>query len=208
VVQMGRKPVRDKRRKQILEAVHACLLEKSFHKTSIKDIAQKAGLNHGAVHYYFKNKEDLLLEYIDYSKTKFDNMFMKRFKTEIQKPTTDIQTFHRKIRLVLHEMSFNEEYARAYTEIWAHAIYNQKVMDKLKYNYRDWQEQLFEEVKNFVESKKLAQQISLTIIALCEGMSLMAIFFNQKDLNSEIDFGKFLQILTPRDALRQEVSAQ
>ena len=103
---MGRKPVRDERRKQILEAVHTCLLEKPFHKTSIKDIAQKAGLNHGALHYYFKNKEDLLLEYIDYSKNKFDSIFYERFKTEIQKPTTDIQTFHRKIRLILQELHF------------------------------------------------------------------------------------------------------
>ena len=63
-------------------------------------------------------------------------------------------------------------------------------MDKLKDMYRDWREQVFGEVSNFVESETLARQISLTIIALCEGMSLMAIFFDQKDLNSEIDFGK------------------
>jgi AcrR family transcriptional regulator len=204
---MGRKPVRDERRKQILEAVHACLIEKPFHKTSIKDIAQKAGLNHGAVHYYFKNKEDLLVEYIDYTQKKFVNMFTERYKAEIQEPTTDIQTFHRKIRLVLQEMSFNAEYARTYTEIWAHAIYNQRVMDKLKDIYRDWREQVFTEVNNFVESKTLARQISLTIIALCEGMSLMAIFFDQKDLNSEIDFGKFMQILAPQEAFSEEVGA-
>jgi AcrR family transcriptional regulator len=192
---MGRKPVRDERRKQILEAVHTCLLEKPFHKTSIKDIAHKAGLNHGAVHYYFKDKEDLLLEYIDYSKNKFDDMFMERFKSEIQKPTTDIQTFHRKIRLVLQELSFNEEYARTYTGIWAHAIYNPRVQDKLKDMYCLWREQVVAEVNRFVESEELARQISLTIIALCEGMSLMSVFFNQSDLNSDIDFGKFLQIL-------------
>jgi AcrR family transcriptional regulator len=201
---MGRKPVRDERRKQILEALHSCLLEKPFHKTSIKDIAQKAGLNHGALHYYFSSKEDLLLEYIDYSQNKVVNMFNERFRTEIQEPTTDIQIFHRKISLVLQELHFNEEYAKIYTEIWAHAIYNQRVMDKLKNMYRDWREQVFAEVSNFVESKRLAQRISLTIIALCEGMSLMSIFFNQKDLNSDIDFGKFLQILAPHTAFKQE----
>ena len=205
---MGRKPVRDERRKQILEAVHTCLLEKPFHKTSIKDIAQKAGLNHGALHYYFKNKEDLLLEYIDYSYHKVTTMFSERFNSEIQTPTTDIETFDRKIRLVLHELHFNEDYARIYTEIWAHAIYNQRVMDKLKSMYLQWREQVFSEVNHFIESKKLAKQISLTIIALCEGMSLMAVFFNKNDLNSEIDFGKFLQILTPQPANRQEAGSQ
>ena len=72
---MGRKPVRDERRKQILDAVHQCLLVKPFHKTSIKDIARKAGLNHGALHYYFDNKEAILLEYIDYNKKKFDVVY-------------------------------------------------------------------------------------------------------------------------------------
>lgn len=192
---MGRKPVRRERRKQILEALHTCLLEKPFHKTSIKDIAHKAGLNHGALHYYFKSKENLLLDYIDYSYNKFAKMFSERFKSEIQNPTTDIEAFHRKIRLVLHELHFNIEYARIYTEIWAHAIYNQRVMNKLKGMYRQWQEQVFSEVKQFVESKKLAKQISLTIIALCEGMSLMAIFFDKKDLTAEIDFGDFVQVL-------------
>ncbi len=205
---MGRKPVRDERRKQILEAVHTCLLEKPFHKTSIKDIAQKAGLNHGALHYYFSNKEDLLLEYIDYSQNKFADMFSERYKTAIQKSTIDIETFHKKRQLVLQKMSFNEEYAKTFTEIWAHAIYNKKVMNKLKDIYRNWREQVFSEVNHFVESETLARQISLTIIALCEGMSLMAVFFNQKDLSSDIDFGKFLQILMPQQAKQQEAGNQ
>ena len=69
---MGRKPIRDKRRKQILEAVHQCVQEKPFHKTSIKDIARKAGLNHGALHYYFESKEHILIEYIDYAKKQIE----------------------------------------------------------------------------------------------------------------------------------------
>ena len=81
-------------------------------------------------------------------------------------------------------------------------------MDKLKGMYRQWREQVFVEVNNFVESKKLARQISLTIIALCEGMSLMAIFFDKKDLSAEIDFGEFLQILTPHKAYNQEARPQ
>ena len=81
-------------------------------------------------------------------------------------------------------------------------------MNKLKDIYRNWREQVFSEVNHFVESETLARQISLTIIALCEGMSLMAVFFNQNDLNSDIDFGKFLQILTPQQANQQETRNQ
>ncbi len=192
---MSRKPVRDERRKQILEAVHACLLEKPFHKTSIKDIAQKAGLNHGALHYYFKSKEDLLLEYIEYTKKKFDKIFYERFKTDFEKSAADLQTFQNKMHWTLKEIAFNQELAHIYTEIWAHALYNEKIMNKLKDMYRAWREQVIIEVNNFVDSKKEAKRISSTIMALWEGMSLMAIFFDKKDLTAEIDFGKFLQVL-------------
>ena len=195
---MGRKPVRDERRKQILEAVHACLLEKPFHKTSIKDIAREAGLNHGALHYYFKNKEDLLLEYIEYIANKFMNKFDERFRIEFEKSAVDIQSFQNKMRWALTEIAFNQELAHIYTEIWAHALYNEKIMNKLKDMYRAWREQVIREVNNFVESKEEAKRISSMIMALWEGMSLMAIFFGKNDLSAEIDFGKFLQILAPQ----------
>ena len=201
---MGRKPVRDERRKQILKAVHACLLEKPFHKTSIKDIAQKAGLNHGALHYYFNNKEDLLLEYIEYIANKFMNKFDERFRIEFEKSAADMQTFHNKMRWNLKEIAFNQELAHIYTEIWAHALYNEKVMNKLKDMYRAWREQVILEVNDFVDSRKEAKRISSTIMALWEGMSLMAIFFDKKDLTADIDFGEFLQILSPRQARTQE----
>jgi hypothetical protein len=95
----------------------------------------------------------------------------------------------------LKEIAFNQELAHIYTEIWAHALYNEKIMNKLKDMYRAWREQVILEVNNFVDSKKEAKRISSTIMALWEGMSLMAIFFDKKDLTAEIDFGKFLQVL-------------
>ncbi len=201
---MGRKPVRDERRKQILEAVHACLLEKPFHKTSIKDIAQQAGLNHGAVHYYFKNKEDLLLEYIEYIWIKFSRIFEDHFNSEFEKSAADMQTFQTKMRWALKEIAFNQELAHIYTEIWAHALYNEKIMHKLKDMYRAYREQVIKEVNNFVDSEKESIRISSMIMALWEGMSLMAIFFDKNDLIAEIDFGEFLQILTPREAHPRE----
>ena len=152
-------------------------------------------MNHGALHYYFKSKEDLLLEYIEYTKKKFDKIFYERFKTDFEKSAADLQTFQNKMHWTLKEIAFNQELAHIYTEIWAHALYNEKIMNKLKDMYRAWREQVIIEVNNFVDSKKEAKRISSTIMALWEGMSLMAIFFDKKDLTAEIDFGKFLQVL-------------
>lgn len=53
---------REQKRQQILEATCRCLCEKPFHTLTIKDIAAEAGLSHGLVHYYFANKQEVLVE--------------------------------------------------------------------------------------------------------------------------------------------------
>ena len=48
------------RREQILGAAIACFAEKGFHKTSMKDICNKAQLSPGAVYNYFESKDDIV----------------------------------------------------------------------------------------------------------------------------------------------------
>jgi AcrR family transcriptional regulator len=201
---MGRKPVRDERRKQILEAVHQCLLEKPFHKTSVKDIAQKAGLNHGALHYYFKNKDEILLEYIEYIEKRFDSLYKDFLENEFIEPGNDLERFHEIFRWTLNEIGFHKEYSKIYIEIWAHAQYNPNVMKKMKNMYSRFRNQFLLEIQDIVASKQDARKISLTILALYEGLSLMSALFSKNDLKFDFDFAKFLEILnTTADQSRQ-----
>ena len=195
---MGRKPVRDERRKQILDAVHQCLLVKPFHKTSIKDIARKAGLNHGALHYYFDNKEAILLEYIDYNKKKFDVVYENFLKEACVRSKADLDSIDKKCHWVLDELTFQKEYARIYIEIWAHALYNPNVMKKIKDMYREWRATLFADISKLVQSKKEARKISLTVIAVFEGLSLMSALFSNQDLQYDFDFDELLKLLSTK----------
>ena len=194
---MGRKPVRDERRKQILDAVHQCLLEKPFHKTSIKDISRKAGLNHGALHYYFEDKEHILLEYIDHTQKHFDKVY-NDFLKENANPSSGPDSINEKCHWALDELAFHNEYARIYIEIWAHALYNPNVMKKIKNMYREWRDRFSLDISSVVGSNTEAGKISLTIIAVFEGLSLMSSLFSKKDLQYDFDFNEFLQLLNPK----------
>lgn len=48
------------RRAQLTRAAYKVVGEKGYNEFTIKDIAVEAGLSTGLVHYYFKNKEELL----------------------------------------------------------------------------------------------------------------------------------------------------
>ncbi|RBW68752.1 TetR/AcrR family transcriptional regulator [Bacillus taeanensis] len=50
----------ERRRKQIIEAAVECYKEKGFHKTTTREIAEKAGFSIGTLYEYIRKKEDVL----------------------------------------------------------------------------------------------------------------------------------------------------
>jgi AcrR family transcriptional regulator len=49
------------RRGQLTRAAYRAVGEKGYYNITVRDIARKAGLSTGLVHYYFKDKQELLL---------------------------------------------------------------------------------------------------------------------------------------------------
>jgi AcrR family transcriptional regulator len=53
-------------REKILQAAFSVLSRQGYEKSSIKDIAEQAGVAQGLVHYYFKSKQLLVLAVLEY----------------------------------------------------------------------------------------------------------------------------------------------
>jgi AcrR family transcriptional regulator len=62
-----KKQTREEKTKRILEAAVSVLAEKGYENATIKDIARKANVNWGLLHYYFKDKEDLVVQALDFA---------------------------------------------------------------------------------------------------------------------------------------------
>ncbi len=56
----------EERKKDIMEAALHCFLNFGYSKTSMDDVAKKAGISRPLIYLKFKNKEDLLLGLFDY----------------------------------------------------------------------------------------------------------------------------------------------
>jgi AcrR family transcriptional regulator len=201
---MSRKMVRNERRIQILQALHECLKEKPFHQTTIKDIAKKADLNHGMLHYYFENKEDILLQYIDYSYDRYSEIYSEHFNRKLKETTVTLETLSETFRWMLDAVSFDPVESRIFTEIWALAVYSPAVMKKIKAHYRRWRNQMSVLFENLVSDKKTAAKLSLSLIAVAEGMSLFSVFFRKNDLCTDIDFPMMMQSLAPGHAIKKK----
>jgi len=57
---MARKKMGDTRRPQILEGLLQAVAERGFGACNMSDVAEAAGVSRGILHYYFKNKDEMI----------------------------------------------------------------------------------------------------------------------------------------------------
>jgi AcrR family transcriptional regulator len=184
---MARKSVKEERKKQILQALDQCLLEKSFGQTSIKDISRIARVNHGVLHYYFKSKEDILLHYIDYVVDDFKGQVQEVLTPERREKMSKKDFVKEVFRFANSRITLNRNLSKIFVEIWEIALYNEAVRKKLKEAYREWIQILTDKLGGPTEAEA-ASVLGMSMVAFWEGMALFSTIFEE----GEIDFATVL----------------
>jgi AcrR family transcriptional regulator len=183
VIVMPRKSVQEERRIQIYQALTKCLLKKSFSETSIKDIAKTARLNHGVLHYYFKSKEDILLNYIDYVVVHYHDMYQEWVGSHSGR-TIDKKTYFRDFaEFMMDRLTLNDTLSRVFVEIWEISMYNKKVRLKLQDLYREWYRTLAQVIGHSFPKSAEARRIIRMLVPFCEGVSLFSVLMPKSELN-------------------------
>lgn len=177
---MGRRPIREQRRKEILEALYRCLLRKPYRETSIKDIGAEAGINHAMLHYYFRSKEDILLHFIETVHEKYRSMFSRQVE-KFRGAGISRQDFVRSVfRFMNTRITTDKHLQTIFVEIWEIALYNPAVNARVKKIYTDWIRELGVIMHADGESSPETDRLAMALVAFHEGMGLFSVFFNLK----------------------------
>ena len=182
---MAHTPIQEKRRRQIMDALTRCLLKKPFNQTSIKDIAAAAKINHGMLHYYYKSKEDILLNYIEFViehyKTNFEEWMVSK--------TPDFQNPEDMLRACLdfayHRITSNRDLSKIFLEFQELAIYNPKIKKKLRQAYSEWIETVQVILTQTCKADAPVPHISAGLVAFSEGISLLSLILDKDDVEIE-----------------------
>lgn len=180
---MANKNIQKERKKQIIMALHNCLLEKTYYETTIKDIAQKAGLNHGVLHYYFESKEQILLEYVDYVLEIFLEFINKLDRIDIG--SKENKPLLKKIFLLAREQIDDlSEFFKVYFEVCGIASYNDNVRSKLQASFEEIEKESLKFFKKFYTDEKQARVACKSFLSFFEGVALTASInkYSEKDI--------------------------
>lgn len=180
---MARTQVQAQRKMQILRALDSCLQEKSFQKTSIKDIARVAGVNHGVLHYYFASKEDILLNYIDYVIDDYRGQIGEWLGAKEVSLLGKKEFIEEIFAFINNKITLNRDLSRIFVEIWEIGMYNDAVRQKLRHMYLAWMKELTAYLSRFVPDDRFALNMSVSMVAFWEGMALFSSVFEPDSLD-------------------------
>ncbi|UCD91487.1 MAG: TetR/AcrR family transcriptional regulator [Desulfobacterales bacterium] len=95
---------------RILEAAVRVFAEQGFFQSTVSQIAKEAGVADGTIYLYFKNKDDILVQFFSY-KTK---QVFARFREEVDRADNTIDKFRNLIRRHLEEFQCDRNMAVVY----------------------------------------------------------------------------------------------
>jgi TetR/AcrR family fatty acid metabolism transcriptional regulator len=120
---------------RILEAACKVFAEFGFYQSTIALIAKEAGVADGTIYLYFKNKDDILVQFVEY-KTK---LVFERFREAVERADSAVEKLRNLIRTHLGEFQKDPNMAIVYQAQNRHmqnglALESIKAMSKM---YRD-----------------------------------------------------------------------
>jgi AcrR family transcriptional regulator len=92
---------------KIIEAAQRLISTRGVEKTSMRDIAVEAGITTGAIYYYYKSKEELLYDVMDYASA-VTSEIMKMRSQPSARPDEVLDEIARKVRQqMIHNRIWN-----------------------------------------------------------------------------------------------------
>ena len=112
---MGRSVIRTKEKindkyNRILEAAVKVFAEQGFFQSTVSQIAREAGVADGTIYLYFKNKDDILVQFFSY-KTR---QVFARFREEVDRADNAVDKLRNLIRRHLEEFQNDRNMAIVY----------------------------------------------------------------------------------------------
>lgn len=183
------------RRAQLTQAAYKVVAQKGYSDFTIQDIAEEAGLSTGLVHYYFKNKEDLLFKLLKEMNANLRNN-LKNALAVLEAPRDKLLAFCDE---ALHLGEKEKAYFYVLINFWARINHDNKIRQanvKLLESYR---KEIGEIIKEGVAKGVFAavdvKLTSVMIISLILGTTIQYVIDNEAFDYGEIKESIKAQIL-------------
>ena len=169
-VKQERNSIYDTRRLQLTAAAYNVVSKKGYYNFTIKDIADEAGMSAGLVHYYFKNKQDLLLNLLRQINTNI-RVALQNDLANIEDPVDKLSVFIlRACNLIIEE----KNYFYVLLDFWTQLNHNERMRKAIQKLYQSYRKVCWDILNEGIIQGKINQiDVSYTatmIVSMVQGL--------------------------------------
>jgi len=173
---MSKADVAAERKDQIVRATVECITRNGYSNFSMQDVARTAGVSKGIIHYYFLNKEELMMSVLEKVAGDIEGV--------LQSDMASIKDARRKLEIFV-EVCFDivrstREYYQVNMDFWTQINQKEEVRRAIARHYANFRETcaivIREGVQQGVFKQVDAGNYSSIIIAIIDGLSLQWLF--------------------------------
>ena len=184
---MKKDNLENEKSKRILNAIRMILAKEGFGGATVQQIASTAGVSRGLLHYYFKNKDEMMARAVtadsEVSLQAIDNAFHEK-----QTAAEIAEGFCNNLMIISEG---DRDFINMMIESWAVSRRREIVGTAVRSNYRLFRESVRKELEEACAQKKISPDISFdalsaVLIGLFDGLGLQLVIepelFSRQDL--------------------------
>jgi len=158
---------------QILQAALDTICEEKIAGTRLREIARRAGISQGHLHYYFSSKDELLLESLELLLQEFVEARSQSLENSEAEPALKLRLFLEQKKEIILERA---EIDIATMDFWIHSTQDPEWQNRFRNWYRAWRHDIetvvHQGVRSGVFSAAHAHMIPSLLVSLMEGAAL------------------------------------
>lgn len=171
---MTRSEVANERKNQIVKATVDCISRYGYNNFSMQDVARSAGVSKGIIHYYFLNKDDLMMSVLEHVASDIGSLLSMNENAD---PEKKLDLF---LGTCLNIVRKTKEYYQVNMDFWTQINQKEEVRQTVAKHYRTFREACSKVIVEGIEKGVFRDvnpvEYSSLIIALVDGISLQWLF--------------------------------
>lgn len=194
---MGRKSKATVRKKEILENFYEVIKQEGYENASIAKIADRMDVNPSLLIHYFKTKEEMVIDLVDFILGRYENTFLNMLNN-----VSDPQKRFDLVTDIMYGASWLQVTDRSvFYACYYLATRHERIREHFKKMYNRFKTFLVEELVNWMEAGIVqnidAELMAQYMIMMNEGLTYYeGVFLNQEDFEKRGAFARELVLKT------------
>lgn len=173
---MSKADVAAERKDQIVRATVDCITKYGYHNFSMQDVARTAGVSKGIIHYYFLNKDELMMSVLDKVAGDIEQVLASEMES-----TSDIKRrFEVFLEVCFDVVRNTKEYYQVNMDFWTQINQKEEVRKVIARHYSKFRDSAVHVIKEGISQGVFRNvdpvQYASYVVAVIDGLSLQWLF--------------------------------